>query len=467
MLSKVRLITLSALLIVSLMLVLGASTASAQGPSPKGAQSVRGLFPSYSSSINLQNLSSTTANITITYYNPNGTTGTASPVSDTIAGNSVKTYFPIPGVTAGFNGSAVISSDQPVAAIVNVIGGSFSALDSYGGATAGAATVSLPLLMKNNSGISTWFNVQNAGSADATVNVAYSDGSPAPAAVTIHPGASATFNQASEAHNAAVFSGSVTNSTTNQPLVVAALEETTKTMSAYTGFSGGSTNPVMPLINIQPAIHILSGVTIQNTGGSATSVTVSYTPAAAPIGAGTACTETQSVPAHGNKVFALFAFASGTNSNCAAGSKFVGSAQVTANSAGQPLAVIVNQSVPGASDGAYAGFNPSAATNKIVMPLIMDRNSGIYTSFSLMNVGTGSTSVTCSFTGGVSYTAGTPITLAAGGSFTVLQANQIKSGYVGAGTCTASGAGDKIVAVVNQLGPGTGDQLLVYNAINQ
>lgn len=397
------------------------------------------------------------------FYNFNGTI--AATVADTIGANGSKVYFPIPGVSTGFNGSSVMSSDQPLAAIVNVVGGSFAALDSYVGATQGSTSVSLPLLMQNNSGINTWFWVQNVGASSATINVQYSDGTTA-GPLTAQPGAPQPFLQATESHSQAVFSGVVSNGISGQPLVVSVIEETTATMSAYTGFSGGSTNPVMPLVNVQPAVGIITGITIQNTGGSPTDVTVTYTPAPPPVGAGSTCTETQTIPAGTNKVFALFAFANGANSTCAAGSKFIGSARVTNNTASQPLAVIVNQAVPGVNDGAYAGFNPTTATNKVVMPLIMDRNSGIFTSFSLMNVGAGSTTVSCSFTGTV-YTAGTPLVLSAGQGFTAIQANQIANGYIGAGTCTASGAGDKIVAIVNQLGPGLGDQLLVYNAINQ
>ena len=218
----------------------------------------------------------------------------------------------------------------------------------------------------------------------------------------------------------------------------------------------------MPLINIQPAKSIITGSTIQNVGNQATSVTVSYTPA----GAGTACTETQTIEAGLNKVFTLGAFASGANSTCAAGSKFIGLARVTANSTSQGLTVMVNQAVSGTYDGAYSGFDPSNATNTVVMPLIMDRNSGIYTSLSVMNIGP-ATTVTCSFSGGTSYTANTPIPLAQYEGFTVLQNNQIQNGYVGSGTCTATNSTDKIVAVVNQLGPNAGDQLLVYNGINQ
>ncbi len=448
------------------------TAAKPAAPRVAAARTSAQAFPSYTSSINLQNLSASTASISLQYYNlSDGLSGGS--FSDTITASGSKSYFPIPGASTGFNGSAVISSDQPLGSIVNVVGGSFAALDSYVGQGSGTPSVNLPLLMKNNNGIYTWFNVQNAGSSTATVNVTYSDGATA-GPTTILAGASKSFSQATETHpvGSKVFGGSVTNTSTNQNLVVAVLTETSTTMSAYTGFGAGSLLPVMPLVNVQPAIHIITGITVFNTGGSSTNVTVSYTPAPAPTGAGAACTETQTISANSNKVFALAAFANGANSTCVAGSKFVGSAQVTVNSASQPLTVMVNQAVPGSSDGAYAGFDPSAATNKVVMPLIMDRNGSahnIWTSFSLMNVGSGSASVTCSFTG-TSYTANTTggRTLAAGAGFTEFQKNAIASSYVGAGTCTASNASDKIVAVVNQLGEGAaGDQLLVYNAINQ
>jgi hypothetical protein len=83
-----------------------------------------------------------------------------------------------------------------------------------------------------------------------------------------------------------------------------------------------------------------------------------------------------------------------------------------------------------------------------------------------MNVGGGSTQVTCSFSN-TGYSANTTggRTLTAGASFTEFQNGNIAYGYVGSGTCTAASPTDKIVAIVNQLGPGPGDQLLVYNGI--
>jgi hypothetical protein len=92
-------------------------------------------------------------------------------VPDTVAAGGSNTYYPI-GASDGFNGSVVISSDQQIAAIANVLRGTQGS--SYGGFTSGAETVSLPLINKNNYGIDTWFNVQNTGAASATVTVSYS-----------------------------------------------------------------------------------------------------------------------------------------------------------------------------------------------------------------------------------------------------------------------------------------------------
>jgi len=410
----------------------------------------------YTSGFQLQNLEGSVANVVITYYEQNG--NVALTVNDTVAANGSNTYFPL-GVADGFNGSVVISSDREVAAVTNVHGDNFVANASYVGQSAGATSVNLPLLMKGNSGYNTWFNVQNTGASDASVTVAYSDSTSA-GPVSIPPGASYTFDQSTETHGAAVFSGVVTS---DQPVVATVMEENATILFSYNGFSSGAPDVVMPLINANNS-GFTTGIQIQNTGGSATDVTVSYTPSLA----GTACTESKSIPAGGSATFALYVFAGtpqgGTTTNCVGGATFIGSAKVTANSAPHDLVAIVNQhklAGPGANGEAYGGFDPGAVTDIVVMPLIMDRNSGYWTGFNIQNVGAASTDVNCTFTG-TAYTVNA--TLAAGEAVTALQNNQIANGYVGSGTCTSTG--EVIVGVVNELGPAALDQLLVYEGIN-
>lgn len=410
-------------------------------------------FPGYTSGIQVQNLTGETAEVILTFYKTDGTIDET--INDTIPGNGSKTYFGgTLTVSEGFNGSAVISSNKQIAAISNMLNDAFTAGASYVASSAGSTTVQLPLLQFNNSGFNSWVTVQNAGSGAANVEVTYSDGVKATA--TIQPGSSRTFYQAQEAHTTpGPLSGIVTS---NQPVVAVVVQENASTIFAYTGFTEGSTNPVLPLINANNSGYI-TGAQIQNSGSQSTNVTLSYTPAGA--GLGTACTETQTIPAGQSRTFALAAFDSGANGTCVAKERFVGSARVTANSANQPLAVIVNQLSPSTGE-AYGGFNPASATNKVVMPLIMDRNSGYFTGFNVLNVGTSATTVNCTFTN-TGFTVSQE--LQPGSALNSIQENAIAAGYVGGGTCTA-GAGGQIVGVVNELSRAGGDQFLVYEGIN-
>ena len=98
------------------------------------------------------------------------------------------------------------------------------------------------------------------------------------------------------------------------------------------------------------------------------------------------------------------------------------------------------------------------------MPLIMDRNSGYWTGFSVANVGGSSTTVNCTFSG-TTHTESE--TVPAGEAMTVLQNGVIADGYVGSATCTA-GSGAQIVGVVNELNTeASGDAFLVYDAFNK
>lgn len=413
---------------------------------------------SYTSGVQVQNLTGTTANIVLTFYDTATGNQSGSATNDTIAGNSSKTYFAttLP-VGTGFSGSLVVSSDQPVAAISNILGNNGVASASYVGTSSGSTTLLLPLLMKNNAGNDTWFNIQNTGTSDATVNVAYSSGTNV-GPIVIKPGAAKSYFQKNESHSLTVFSAIVTS---NQPVAATVIQESASVMYAYTGLPSGSTAPVMPLINTNNG-GTVTGVQIQNAGSSATNVTVTYTPSLF----GTTCTETQSLAAGQSKTFTLAAFINGANSNCVAGQRFVGTAKVTTNSANQPLTVIVNQlrlTAPQYAE-AYSGFDSTAATSTVVFPLMVQRSFD-FSGFSIMNVGATSTNVSCTF----SNTAFTvPSTsLGANQAITILLTSAIGTNYVGSGTCTASGGG-KIVGVANQLGKNlTGDDFKVYEGLSQ
>ena len=436
-------IVFSALLLTALVV----STSFAQSPI------------SHSVGVQIKNLdNSNAANVTVTHYNPRdgsqaGTLNQAIPAGDSF------TMSTLQGVSSGFNGSAVISSDRQIAAIANVIAnGTMGA--SYNAFSAGDTTANLPLLMKGNFGFNTWFNVQNAGSADANITINYSNGTNESA--TIKAGAAKTFDQSTNSNLPAGFVGSATV-TSNQAIAVTVLQQGPTTLLGYDGYrtSDASTNPVMPLVNTNN-FGFVTGIQIQNTGTQSTNVTVSYK---ANAGSGTDCTETQSIAGGSSATFAGGAF-SGSNSgeNCADGATFVGSASVTANSANQPLVAIVNQLNSSDNKGAsYNGFNPANGTSTVVMPLIMDRNFNFFTGFSVVNVGTSSTTINCSYT---NSSVTDSATVAAGAALTVQNNNRLGDGYVGAATCTASGG--SLVGIVNELQSGSStDQFLVYEGTNQ
>jgi hypothetical protein len=428
-------------------------------------------FAGYTSGVQIANLSLTaTATVTLNAYNADGSSG-GSPLTDQIPANSSKNYFPISNVQAGFSGSIVVGSNQSVAGIVNVlaiVGNTAPAGAAYIGRSEGNTTVLLPLLNYNNSGYYTWYSVQNAGSAAATVQVRYSDGTSIPD-LQIPPGAAKVIYQKSEGalNHAKNFAGTLTS---NQPIVASVIQENPKTMFAYTGFGANntSTNPVLPLINANNSGYV-TGVQLQNAGATATDVTLSYTPAGA--GNGSPCTETRRIEPGAATNFALAAFdpnvpADPAVSNCAK-VKFIGSAKVTANSANMPLVGLVNQLLPNINGGAYGAFTAADAGKSVSMPLIMDRNSGYNTGFNVQNVGANPVNVTCTFqpTAQAPNPAPVAATLQPDQALNALQFNTLGEKYVGAATCTGDAADSLLVAVVNELKPGNIDNLLVYEGV--
>ena len=420
--------------------------------------------------LGVQNLEATTADITINFYSQ--TAGEAAiQVPDTILANEYKTFCNLSSLPSGFNGSAVISSSTRLGVIANVANTNYSGMyGSYGGFSDGSQNISLPVLMKSNYGYNTEYSVQNVGTASTDVTVTYSDGVTLPA-VTIESGRSHTFSQASESHVAGWVGSGTASAAAGGLIVAAALETNEQVMFAYNSFNNAispHTNPVFPLIQANSYGYI-SGMGIQNTSGTATTVTVTYTPASASYAA---CTETKSVPANGSALFALNAWSSSdpdsANNTCVNGATFVGSGRVTSNSTNAPLVAVVNQLNGAAVKGAaYDSFNPDLATSTVVFPLIMDRNYGFFTGTNIVNVGTGAVDVTCVYSGvGSSYTGDKKLAMQPGDVASFVQLNKIANGYVGSAVCTATGTNPKIIGVANQVASSAKDTFLAYEGIN-
>jgi hypothetical protein len=418
----------------------------------------------WTSGFQVQNLSSSTANIVVKYYNQDGSKAIAD-VSASIPGMGSKTYFPIDAAD-GFNGSVVVEGDQPIVAIANTLGNNpqyTAATESF---AAGATEIGLPLIMRNNGGYFTWFNVQNAGSSAASVQVQYVPGDAGSAhteSATIQPGAAATFNQRDVSQLGAKFVGSAVV-TSDQPIVATVMQvgEAFKNMLGYNGFTGGSNTVSLPLIMANNGGYY-TGFQVQNVGTAATDVTIAYGPGG-PGSTFSPSNETATLQPGKSTTFLQ-------NGGQWAGQTYVGSATITTS--GQPVVAIVNQvKQTGVAVGtAYNGFDPDNATDKVSAPLIMANNSNYYTGIQIMNVGTSATNITVDYGPNTAGTFDPPnetASLAAGASKTYIQASGAWTGnkYVGSATVTASGGG-KIVMIVNQIRqPAQGDQFMTYDGFN-
>lgn len=435
-----------------------------------GAGAQQGI--TWTTGIQVQNLSTATANITITFYD-SATGSTAGTTSDTVAASGSKTYFPLTGVSAGFNGSAVISSDQPVAAIMNLLGNNGAYGGSANGLTAGSQNVGLPLIMRNNSGFTTWFNVQNAGTADATITITYKPGSSGTAhteSATIKPGAAKTFDQSLTTQLGAKFVGSA-SITSNQPVVAVVNQVgtgTSKTLLTYDGFGSGSAEVILPLVMANNS-GFFTGIGIQNIGSTSAAVTIDYGPNTA--GSFNPANDTVTLAAGASAAFIQSAGQWGTN-------KYVGSAKITAPAGAQLVAVLNQLRGTGVAVGtAYEGFNPTNLTAKVSLPLLMANNGGYFTGVQCANPG--SSAVTINVTYSPNAVAGNSFkptnivgkSIPAGGSVTMLQ-NGTTDGttygtnrYIGGATVTATGG--NVACIVNELsGAATGDQFLSYDGTN-
>ena len=479
-----KLVIMSALLFVTLLMPVATATSQ---------------IATYRTGFQIQNLSGTEpAAITITYYNPDGTLYTS--VKDTIFANASKTYYPIHTslefarvdetipysnipvgsfslffplqVSADFEGSLIITSNQPLAGITNILGDGLEFGASYEGFTTGSETVNLPLIMKGGgSGFHTWFTVQNTGSSPTNVTIAYAGTNCNDTILSLQPGAAARIDQTINFCLPPAHVGSATATADPGGAIVATvLEVGPDTLFAYNGFTSGSLNPALPLINFTCS-GFITGVQLQNSGTSPTDVTLNYTPVS---GFGTACSETKTVNPGQSETFALYAFIFPNDpnpgiDNCSLGHCFVGGATVT-QSGSEPLAAISNQlNIATATGAAYNAFDPATASDTVVMPLIMDRNTDFWTGFNIQNVGENVVAITCNFVqaNGSNHTTLTSPELGPGEAWNHLQLNQLGEGWVGSATCTG-GADSHLLAIVNELQTGApGDQFFAYTAFNQ
>lgn len=462
--------SLSILMLV--VFLLGAVAAS-----PKAVYAA--ALPAYESAIQIQNLDQVAvANISIAYYNPDGSMAVlpapyTNPVADTVQPGSSNTYLPIhPDV--GFKGSVVVSSDKEIAIISNLtIAATNRALGTYTGVASGGPSLFFPLIDKRNN-VSV-FSIQNASGVVANYVIdfvpmpggGFADIADVPG--SLEPGAAATYNMAD--YNGAnpwlgsikvtastgALAGVVSNVNTNVPA--------SPTNGVYNGFSGGSTTAILPLI-MENNNGNRTGTSCQNLGPGTATITMSYTPSSG--FAARADDVFVDVPENGIAVKVM---------DYVGTTKWVGGATVTVSGSAK-IACVVNQTRPAKKNSnLYEGFNPAAASDTVVMPLIMSKNGSTtkaFTAFSVASADGTNINVTCDWKPSEGFADIADTTKSGAAVLVFSQQVGFSAGdtrWIGSAVCTENG-GKSIVAVVNQSREGlpsdyVRDVTSAYDAFNQ
>lgn len=215
-------------------------------------------------SVTYQNTGTSLATIQFTFYAENSST-TAATYSDTLAANASKSLFVgnVTGISSGFRGSALMSSDQQVVAtLVQLPQGSSTVKNRplSNGLSAGTDTVLIATALENMFDNNTVVSFQNTDSVGADLTVKFYAAGNATAVYTANvtnlpSGAAKYYDLGTMSANlGASFNGSVlatavkTGTTTPGSIVGSAMELSISSYGdkAFEGVSGGANTVYMP-----------------------------------------------------------------------------------------------------------------------------------------------------------------------------------------------------------------------------
>jgi hypothetical protein len=460
--------------LLNLFLAIAALLIAAHSAIPVRAQG-SAYNTNFITSITYQNVGTAMANITFTFYPTSG-----SPISfnRTLAANAgASLNVGQASELSGFSGqgSAVISSDQPIVATVVQLPQNPSVrnrpLSNGFGSNDGSNNVLIATVLKNTFNQTTKFSIQNADSTSVNATLRFFPvGSATPIyteTFSLNVGTARFFDAGTISQLGSSFNGSATIQASGK-VVATAIEATTDSsykVSAFEGVAQGSNTVYMPsaLCNFGTTQQ-RTAYAVQNTSTSnSATVTVTYKD----LNNSTVATQTATIPAGAKQSF-LTCSASGIPSN------FNGSATIT--STGAPIVAIGkvysgNPSYP-ALGTAFVGA--SAGASKLAAPYVrwtqtrFDINPGNRQRafIAIQNVGTGpSGTITVKYYGLDGTLIGThtlssinpgqktnsnpkAATLAAGQTPDKLNEFGYIGGFGGSATIECANSGCQIVAVV-------------------
>jgi len=427
------------------------------------AVSVVGALPGsgWKSGQQVQNIGGASAQVVLTAYDQSGTSFNCG--TESVASGASVTYLtdvdcPVP---AGFLGSAVVSADQPIAAIVNVNNrGTGLAAGQYQGTDGAdvATTIVFPLVKNDHNGRTTTFYVQNASNSTNNISAVFAvngvnynlskNNVPANAMVILSPGDAGVPSGTGNV-------GSLTVTGT-QPMAGSSLEHETsapvgENLQASKAFvsADGATEVYCPLFRKNhTAKNQTTGAQVQNIGGAAVDVDFTFNSNMGTFGPYSA----NIAPG------ASYTFFAGTLAGIPDGA--LGSA--TISSTGPVVAVVNDKGVDGGNTRVttYACFGSGGTSVNI--PLAKEFAGGNTTGIQVQNIGGAASSVTLEYkaTNGQALTVMSTGTVAPGTSITSWGI----SNYPNAEWSVVSGTPANMVGTVNGVVvSGTADLAVIAN----
>jgi hypothetical protein len=458
---KLLMIQRSLLVVFVLLALAGVAVASAQSNLPGSG---------WTSGQQIQNVGDSQATIVFTAYGQNGVAfDCGSHVVPPGGAANFQSHIdcPFPG---SFIGSAVVSSDQPMATIVNINNrGVGLAAGQYRGTddTEISTTISFPLVKHNHFGRTTAFYVQNT--AEVAANITYTikmqsgqnvtksiNGVPAYAMAIITPA-----DAGIPAGNGQV--GGLTVQGT-QPLAGAALEyqhsaavgQNLQASKAFTPASYDSTVYCPLYRNDHTGRHLTTGAQVQNVSNVSQKVTLTFTP----VGGGATRSASQNVAPGASATF--YAPNLGIPPNTYGSVIITGEADIVAvvNDEGKDLGVQRTTT--------YTCFPASSATPKISLPLVKELFFGDTSGIQVQNVGGSPATITFTYIpwgGGGAVKFRNAVPTASGGAFTAWAVYRVPSEIVvisgnpadllGKNTSVVVESNQPILAIVNESSEGS------------
>jgi len=421
-------------------------------------------------SFTVQNISDSTATVTVSFITTTGTvitppvlnSGKSNPF-DLAAGTSWEVY--VPGIPSLANGqySVMISSTQKVVAIANLVGeGTKNFNGSYSGFETGAATFYLPAVVYNYYGWYSLISVQNVGSAatDVTVSITCENGTTGTLTKSnVAPNSSAHFELKSVVPtgftSGTKCNGSAVVTSSGQPIVAVDNQSVPAAGNtpSYSGTSSGATSLFVPAL-YKSYYGWDASLNVRKLAAGNTTVTVTYSDSGS-----STCNLTDAQPS------CLFYMPT-----VHAGNGYFG-ATITTSPAMNILAVV--NAANGAQAQTYNAINSADATSAVSIPSVMKSYYGWNTSFTCQNVGSVASTLRVVYNGYPTKAYNTA-TIQPGKTVEVVQNSEtfLPLGYQGGLNISANAVGAKVSCIVNfnnpiQMGSTQGDWSMSVNAFNK